>query len=251
MTRALRAPRSSSARVVALLLLAGVSVSACADTPAGDSHDHGSAASSQEADAAAVATDDRAGATDDHAGHEDGDTEDHGDHAADGHVHDDGAEATAFPTGPPRPADPDVACGTTVLTNGEQITRYCGDGAATFVVADEKETQVLGAVCEDRGVLFLSHFGTNYSDDHDAYGDYLGLALENMPETEGSADIYALELTIDGYRQAVAEAEVDVLRDGNHFEITLTGELADGRSLSVESICHTEGEGGDDPDHDH
>lgn len=53
------------------------------------------------------------------------------------------------------------------------------------------------AECEDRGALLLADFGANYSDDATARGDYLGLALDGMPDKEGAASIDALELTVD------------------------------------------------------
>ncbi|QDO89664.1 hypothetical protein FNH13_16075 [Ornithinimicrobium ciconiae] len=121
---------------------------------------------------------------------------------------------------------------------GEQVVRYCDEGQARFVVGDDKDTEVEGATCEDRGALFLAHFGTNYSDDAAAQGDYLGLALEEMPETDGQAPIYALELTLDGYRLPLTDAVVDVERDDHTLGLTLTGELSDGRPLRVEASCH-------------
>jgi hypothetical protein len=227
MTRAARPSRTGAARVTALMLAVGVSVSACTGTLAG-----------AEAGPGSLPT----GIHDAHARHSGTAAADHDhpdDGAEDGHEHDDAAPADAATTGPPRPADPALLCGTTVLPDGEQVTRYCDEGLATFVVGDDKDTEVKGAECEDRGALFLAHFGSNYSDQTTARGDYLGLALEAMPETDGPASIYALELTVDGHRPAVSAATVDVTRTGDVVTFDLVGELADGRTLSVGASCHT------------
>lgn len=216
MTRAARFPRASSARVVALLMLAvGVSVSACTGTPAEGGHDHDSSA-----------------AHDTHAGDEGAAAGD--DHDHDDHDHDEDEE---FPTGPPRPADPDLACGPTVLSPGQQVVRYCGEGGAIFTVGDDKETEVEGGLCEDRDALFLIHFGANYSDPDVAAGDYVGVALRDMPEEAGPAPIYALELTLDGWRTQVGKADVEVSFDGDMLEMELVGELADGRPLTITGSC--------------
>lgn len=214
MTRAARFPRASSARVIALLTLAvGVSVSACTGTPAEGGHDHDSSA-----------------AHDTHAG-------DEGAAAGDDHDHDDHDHDEEFPTGPPRPADPDLACGPTVLSPGQQVVRYCGEGGATFTVGDDKETEVEGGLCEDRDAIFLIHFGANYSDPDVAAGDYVGVALRDMPEEAGPAPIYALELTLDGWRTQVGKADVEVSFDGDMLEMELVGELADGRPLTITGSC--------------
>lgn len=230
MTRAEK-PLRASARVVSLLLAVGVSVSACTGAPTGAGSDPGQQTASGTAAPAATGeehADDHGEHADEHADETGGD-----DHAH----HDEDVETAAPTTGPPRPADPDLECGTTVLDDLEQVTRYCDEGSARFVVADDKDTTVEGATCEDRGAFFLAHFGTNYSDDFNSRGDYLGLALEEMPETSGTAPIYALELTLDGYKTPLAGADVEVSRSGGTVDLTLTGELADGRDLLVEATC--------------
>lgn len=225
MTRAGRPARTHTARAIALMLAVGVSVSACTGTPTGAEADlvlntdgahgaHGGGAAEAEAS---------------HEGHADGD----------GHEHDDEAEASDPTTGPPRLADAALLCGTTVLPDGEQVTRYCDEGTASFVVGGSEDNDVKGATCEDRGAFFLAHFGANYSDAANARGEYLGLALEEMPETAGRAAIYALELTVEGYRQAVSAATVDVTRKGDVVTLDVVGELTDGRRLSIAASCHT------------
>lgn len=216
MTRAVRPSRLLAARVAAIVLAVGVSVSACTDSPTGadpastghDASGHGSASSSASP----------------------GEAEGH-DHAADG-------EPVAATTGPPRPADPALGCGTTVLTTGEQVTRYCDEGLATFIVADADGIDAKGASCEQRGLIFLAHFGANYSDEASGRGEYLGLALEDMPATEGRASIYALELTLGGYRQSLSKATVDVTRTGDVADFHVVGALTDGRNVSVTATCH-------------
>lgn len=96
-----------------------------------------------------------------------------------------------------------------------------------------------GATCEERGLIFLAHFGANYSDDASGRGEYLGLALEDMPATEGRASVYALELTLGGYRQTISSATVDVTRQGDVVDFEVVGALTDGRSLSISASCHT------------
>lgn len=219
MTRAVRPSRLRAARVAALVLAVGVSVSACTDAPAGVG-----SPPSEHAAGHGAASDGASPSPSGSAGHD--------------HGHSD-AEATAATTGPPRPADAGLECGTTVLPDGQQVTRYCNEGAATFTVGDAKGTAVKGATCEERGLIFLAHFGANYSDESSGRGEYLGLALEDMPTKAGRASIYALELTVDGYRQNVSRATVDVSRDGDVVELTVVGALADGRSLSVAASCHT------------
>jgi hypothetical protein len=221
MTRAVRPPRLLAARVVALVLAVGVSVSACTDAPAA-----GPAPSEHGADHAAgsVATSPSPGASGEH---------EHGE-----------GEPTPATTGPARPADAALDCGTTVLPNGEQVTRYCNEGQATFIVGDGKGTDgkgtdVKGATCEERGLIFLAHFGANYSDEATGRGEYLGLALEDMPAKEGRASIYALELTLGGYRQSLSKATVDVTRKGDVADFHVVGTLADGRNVSVTATCHT------------
>lgn len=231
MTRAGR-PVGTSARVVSLVLAVGVSVSACTGTSTGAGHDAGQHTASHEP---AAGTGDPAGQTDDHGEHHDESSGTAGDHA---HDHGDETADAVVTAGPPRPADPSVECGTTVTDGGEQVVRYCDEGEARFVVGDDKDTEVDGATCEDRGALFLAHFGTNYSDDAAARGDYLGLALEEMQQAQGAAPIYALELTLDGYRLPLADAVVDVDRDDATVGLTLSGELSDGRELRVEASCH-------------
>ena len=216
MTRAVRPSRLLAARVIAVVLAVGVSVSACTDAPtAGDAvsgdhaaADHGASASPSPGES---------------AGHEHGAEE----------------EPAAATTGPPRPADPALGCGTTVEPNGEQVTRYCNEGLATFIVADGEGTDVKGASCEQRGVIFLAHFGANYSDEASGRGEYLGLALEDMPAKEGRASIYALEMTLAGYRQSLSKATVDVTRKGDVVDFHLVGALADGRDVTVTASCHT------------
>jgi hypothetical protein len=218
MTRAVRPPRLLAARVVALVLAVGVSVSACTDAPAGAGlapSEHG-------------------------AGHAAGSVTGSPSPAASGeHEHGPDEEPTPATTGPPRPADAALGCGTTVLPDGEQVTRYCNEGLATFVVGDDTSTDVKGATCEERGLIYLAHFGANYSDEATGRGEYLGLALEDMPATEGRASVYALELTVGGYRQTIADATVDVTREGDVVDFRVVGALTDGRSLSITARCHT------------
>jgi hypothetical protein len=210
------------------MLAVGVSVSACTGAPTGAEADLVLQTNGAHGAHGAGATE--TGAATDEDSHEDHE---------DGHQHDDEVEASAPTTGPPRPADAALLCGTTVLPDGEQVTRYCDEGTASFVVGENKNTDVKGATCEDRGAFFLAHFGANYSDAATARGDYLGLALEEMPETAGQAAIYALELTVDGYSQAVSTATVDVTRTGDVVTLDVVGELNDGRSLSIAASCHT------------
>lgn len=156
------------------------------------------------------------------------------------HHHDDEPDEVVT-TGPPRPADPDVECGTTLLPDGEQVIRYCDEGHAQFTVGDT-EVMTDGARCEDRGGFFLAHFGTNYSDEEAARGEYLGLILEEVPSTGTSSPrISALELTLSGYRQVVSDASVQMTHQDPGVEMTLTGELPDGRSFEIEAHCSTTG----------
>ena len=87
-------------------------------------------------------------------------------------------------------------------------------------------------------MFFLAHFGTNYSDETTARGAYLGLVLEEVPDSGPSSPrISALELTFQGYRQVISEAQVDVELHGSELELTLTGTLHDGSDLRVEGHC--------------
>jgi hypothetical protein len=215
MTRAVRPSRLLAARVAAVVLAVGVSVSACTDAPTG-------------ADPASTGHD---------AGH-DSTSASPAPSESGGHEHGPDEEPAAATTGPPRPADPALGCGTTVLTNGEQVTRYCNEGLATFIVADADGIDAKGASCEQRGLIFLAHFGANYSDEATGRGEYLGLALEDMPAKEGRASIYALELTLGGYRQSLSKATVDVTRTGDVVDFHVVGALADGRDVSVAASCH-------------
>lgn len=156
-----------------------------------------------------------------------------------GHVHDHGAaEDAVVTTGPPRPADPDLACGLTVLEDIEQVIRYCGHGHMNVTLGDAEEVYVDGAQCEDRGGFFLMHFGTSYSDEATARGEYVGLVLEDMPaEGEGTPRVSALEFTAGGHRQAVAEAEATVTWIGDEVELELAGDLASGEAFAVHGHC--------------
>lgn len=232
MSLALRPPRAIPVKVVAVLALTvGVPVTACTGTPTdGDRGDNAHLTtvdhSGHQAGTGDVAT--ATGVPDPVAS--DGDEHHHGQ----GELPDSGAATT----GPARPADSDLPCGTTVLPDGEQVVRYCEDGTAVFTLGDHEEAEVQGTTCENRGALFLAHFGTNYSDDTTARGEYLGLALEDVPESSGAASIYALELTVGGYRQPVAEASVEVAQDGSTLTLELDGSLTDGRELLVRASCH-------------
>lgn len=132
---------------------------------------------------------------------------------------------------PPEPTGTGQAldCGLSTFDDGHQVMRYCGEGTAAVDAAGTR-AEVTGAVCEQRGEFLTANFGTNYSNETAARGEYVGILLTGLPKDDATATVKvaAIEVIIDGERQAITgTVAASRVKDGR-LEGSLTGNTGQG-----------------------
>ena len=144
------------------------------------------------------------------------------------------------PTGAPSAEPLALTCGLSVVDGGQQVVRYCGDGAARVSLTG-RSYDAEGAECRQRGAFLTANFGTNYSNDEAAQGQYVGLLLGGVPgagEKPGKVQLAGLEVTVGGTRQRVAAATATARLTGDRLEGTVSGRVGDG-AVAIEFHCST------------
>lgn len=150
-----------------------------------------------------------------------------------------GGTPGAGPGGPGSTAAPTVECGLSTFEDGHQVIRYCGDGVARVAVGKDF-VDVTGAACQQRGAFVTANFGTNYSRDGTASGDYVGLLLGGLPgggTDPAEADLSGIEVTVDGARVAVEDATASVAVSGGGLEGTVTGGVPGDGPIEIAFNC--------------
>lgn len=144
----------------------------------------------------------------------------------------DGAQGTAT-------ADVALECGLSTFPDGQQAMRYCGDGVAVVSVGDMR-TPVGGAACERRGDFVTANFGTNYSDDKAARGNYVGLLLSGPSSGKDPAEVKlsGVEIVVDGKRQPLSEGAATAVLQDKGLQGTVTGQIGEDL-VTIEFDCRT------------
>jgi hypothetical protein len=132
-----------------------------------------------------------------------------------------------------------------VLDDGRQVVRYCGDGEARIALTDGPHTggiqDVKGAECRQRGEFLTANFGTNYSDEVAAQGEYVGLLLGGLGRSGDAATgvkVAGLEVMVGGKRQSLSDAKATASLKGGRLDGSLTGRTEDG-PVTIEFHCAT------------
>ncbi|EWT07658.1 hypothetical protein N864_03295 [Intrasporangium chromatireducens Q5-1] len=144
------------------------------------------------------------------------------------------------PTGPPSAEPLALECGLSVVDGGQEVVRYCGAGAARVTVPGGSY-DAEGAECRQRGEFVTANFGTNYSNDEAAQGQYVGLLLGGVPGAGASpakVRLAGLEVTVGGKRQQVAAATATARLTGDRLEGTVSGRVGED-AVSIEFHCTT------------
>lgn len=131
-----------------------------------------------------------------------------------------------------------MECGLSVLDDGQQVMRYCGDGEARITVTGGPY-DVKGAECRQRGEFLTANFGTNFSKDETAQGEYVGLLLRGVPASGTKATdvkISGLEVTVAGKRQPLTDATVKASMQAGRLEGSLHGGT-EGGPVTIEFRC--------------
>ncbi len=156
-------------------------------------------------------------------------------------------KATPAPSGPASSADSGATqpeaeqvlpCGIQNRSDGSQVVRYCGE-ARVKVRLPQRTVRISGGECQDRGQFVIVNVGTNYSDPKAATGSYLGLLMGPREAPGLLSEVSDLELTVDGEKLAVTEADGSLRVRRQQVSGQLTGRLDDGHRFRLSLTCAT------------
>lgn len=134
-------------------------------------------------------------------------------------------------------ATPVVDCGLTVLDDGRQVIRYCGEGVAT-VELPLRTLTLEGAECDVRGAFATVNVGVSHSDQESASGDYVGVVMGGLEEGRASAaDHLALELVVRGSTVALHGQEATIDLSGAGLEVMIEARTADDGPVRMTISC--------------
>lgn len=138
-------------------------------------------------------------------------------------------------------ATPDVECGLTVGSDGQQVLRYCGEGSAR-VELPLRTLEFGGAECDVTGSFATVNAGVSYSDREAAEGDYVGVVLGGLEEdAETAAGHVAIELVVRGTTLALRDLEATVDLRGGALEATVLARTAEDGPVRIELGCPAPG----------
>lgn len=154
----------------------------------------------------------------------------------------DAAGTTADPATTTAAAPPtDLDCGLTVLDDGRQVVRYCGEGTAS-VELPLRTLELEGAECDLRGSFATVNVGVSHQDPETASHDYLGVVLGGLEAgAETTADHVALELVVRGSTLPLHDQEATVdLTDDHELRATVEALTQDDGKVRMTVTCPLE-----------